>query len=185
MTDSKTSTDAQISKTNGKRTMENRHGLNTTYGGSIAIEKLFVTENVFQDVNEEVTCEPIKRSITEKITKIPIKDVLKEVVAKEVDVEETDAAEADAEENVQAIHNKEEITYNQVKAQTHVDIPIIQPRQEVYHQQFFKNIPRGVELYITQNLQVPKIKPKYVEIQVPIYVPSYVEVPITSSVHTH
>ncbi|SBT72171.1 conserved Plasmodium protein, unknown function [Plasmodium malariae] len=145
---------------------------------NINADNLFIPKNIYRHVKEEISPGPIKTKYIEKITKIPrvifkerkkdINKKEKKVVTKEIEIEEI----------VEVIENKDEIVYNEVKVPTYIDIPIIQPRQEIYHQQITKNIPKGVELTVTQKLVAPKIKPKYVEVPVPIYVPCYIEVPI-------
>lgn len=156
----------------------NIKGAITQSNHNVTAEDLFLTENIFQDVQQKVTDGPVKTTTIEKVTKIPkvvfkerLKDKVvkkKKVITKEVEVEQV----------VDVIENKEEIIYNQVKVPTYVDVPIVHPRQEVYHTEILKNVPKGIELLVKQRLEVPKIKPKYVEVQVPIYVPCYIEVPI-------
>ncbi|KJP86137.1 hypothetical protein AK88_04188 [Plasmodium fragile] len=167
-----------IFKANGEHMFSSTKGLITHSNENITAEDLFLTRNICPDVKRKVTGGPVKTTTIEKVTRVPkvvfkerVKDkVLKEkkVVTKEVEIEQV----------VDVIENKEEIIYNEVKVPTYIDIPIVHPRQEIYHTQILKNVPKGVELLVTQTLQVPKIKPKYVEVQVPIYVPCYIEVPI-------
>ncbi|ANQ10701.1 Uncharacterized protein PCOAH_00048340 [Plasmodium coatneyi] len=170
--------DTMIFKPNGEHMFSNTNGVITQSKENVTAEDLFLTKNIFQDVKQKVTGGPVKTTTVEKVTKIPkvvfrerVKDKVvkkKKVITKEVEIEQV----------VDVIENKEEIIYNEVKVPTYVDVPIVQPRQEVYHTEILKNVPKGIELLVKQRLEVPKVRPKYVEVQVPIYVPCYIEVPI-------
>ncbi|CRH03844.1 conserved Plasmodium protein, unknown function [Plasmodium relictum] len=171
--------DTQLFKPNDTNIYENI-GEENKLKNNICAEELFHYKNISTDVKTKVIPGPVKTTTIEKITKIPniiFKERLietkkekkeKKVITKEVEIEKI----------VEVVQNEQKIVYNEVKVPKYVDVPIIHPRQEVYHQEISKNIPKGVELVITKTLEVPKIKPKYVEIPVPIYVPRYIEVPI-------
>ncbi|EUD66441.1 hypothetical protein C922_03075 [Plasmodium inui San Antonio 1] len=167
-----------IFKPNGEHMFSRTNGLITQSNQDVTAEELFLTKNIFQDVQRKVTGGPIKTTTIEKVTKIPkvvFRERLKDKVVKEKKVV---TKEVEIEQIIDVIEKKDEIIYNEVKVPTYIDVPIVHPRQEVYHTEIFKNVPKGVELLVTQKLEVPKIKPKYVEVQVPIYVPCYIEVPI-------
>ncbi|EDL46939.1 hypothetical protein, conserved [Plasmodium vivax] len=167
-----------IFKPNGEHMFSSSNALITQSNENVTAEDLFLTKNIFRDVQQKVSGGPIKTTTIERVTKIPkvvFKERLKDKVVKEKKVV---TKEVEIEQIIDVIENKEEIIYNEVKVPTYIDVPIVHPRQEVYHKEVLKNVPKGIELFVTQKLEVPKIKPKYVEVQVPIYVPCYVEVPI-------
>ncbi|GAB68405.1 hypothetical protein PCYB_132790 [Plasmodium cynomolgi strain B] len=170
--------DSMIFKPNGEHMFSSTNGLITQSNENVAAEDLFLQKNIFRDVQQKVTSGPIKTTTIEKVTKIPkvvFRERLKDKVVKEKKII---TKEVEIEQIIDVIENKEEIIYNEVKVPTYIDVPVVHPRQEVYHTEILKNIPKGIELLVTQRLEVPKIKPKYVEVQVPIYVPCYIEVPI-------
>ncbi|CRG95812.1 conserved Plasmodium protein, unknown function [Plasmodium gallinaceum] len=172
--------DTQIFKPNGTNIYDDHLGEVYKLKDNISAEELFHSKNIYRDVKSNVIPGPVKTTTIEKVTKIP-KIIFKERpldTKKEKKEKKVITKEVEIENVVEVIENKEKVVYNEVKVPKYVDVPIIQPRQEVCYQQISKNIPRGVELVITQTLEVPKIKPKYVEIPVPIYVPCYIEVPI-------
>ncbi|SOV83034.1 conserved Plasmodium protein, unknown function [Plasmodium sp. gorilla clade G3] len=170
--------DTQLFKPNGVNIFDSNLGMNNKISENISAEELFQSKNIYRDVKSKVIPGPIKTTTVEKVTKIPkiiFRERQKDIVKKEKKIIHK---EVEIEKIVEVIENKDEIVYNEVKVPKYIDVPILQPRQEVHYQQISKNVPRGVELVITQTLEVPRIKPKYVEIPVPIYVPCYIEVPI-------
>lgn len=144
-------------------------------------DDLFQYKNIYRDVKSTVIEGAVKTTKIDKVTKIP-KVIFKErkvdaskaqkrekkVVTKEVEIENI----------IEVPEIQEKVVYNEIKVPTYIDVPVVHPRQAVYYQQISKNVPKGVELVITQTFEVPQIKPKYVEVPVPIYVPCYIEVPI-------
>ncbi|CXI51206.1 conserved Plasmodium protein, unknown function [Plasmodium berghei] len=136
-------------------------------------EKLYRSKIVNKNVKESVMSDNINTITIEKITNIP--NVIFKEIIKEHNKEEGKKifTEYIVKNNINGIEKQ-----NSKITKPYNDISIDKIRQEIYHKEIKKYIPKGTELIVKKTLKIPKIKPKYVEVPVPIYTPCYIEVPI-------
>ncbi|CDU84992.1 hypothetical protein YYC_03142 [Plasmodium yoelii 17X] len=136
-------------------------------------EKLYRSKIVNKNVKESVMSGNINTITIEKITNIPnviFKEIIKENNKEEGKKTSTEYIVKNNINDIEKENSKITKPYN--------DISIDKIRQEIYHKEMKKYIPKGTELIVKKTLKIPKIKPKYVEVPVPIYAPCYIEVPI-------